>query len=217
MFEPFLRLAIILGIIYLTFQSFPIIFIDGHGFNTQMLGLTFIGVDIGLGIALLCQPFFNRSRVRLVEKYDGNPPPEVWLKMGQIGAILVPIGLYIIAFTTFHSVHWIGPIIGSIPFGTGVCLVYTSTFTYLVTAFRPMAVAAMSGNAFVRTSFAAGFPMFANPMYHRLGTVGATALLAGLTTIMAPLPFIFERVGGRLRAKSRFATKCSPADAAPKT
>lgn len=139
-------------------------------------------------------------------KHNNNPPPEVWLVMGQYGAVLVPIGtsllflntvndyhlavlgLYIMAFTTYQNVHWIGPIIGSVPFGIGVCYVYTSTFTYLVTAFRPMAAAAMSGSAILRSCFAAGFPMFANSMYDRLGTVGATALLAGLTTVMAPLP-----------------------------
>ncbi|KAI0790633.1 MFS general substrate transporter [Abortiporus biennis] len=184
-------LALILGIIYLAFQSFPIIFVNGHGFSNGQLGLTFIGVNIGLAIAM----------------YNHNPPPEVWLGMGKIGAVLVPIGLYIMAFTTFKHVHWIAPIIGTIPFGIGVCFCYTSTFTYLVTAYRPMAAAAMSGNAVIRTCFAGGFPMFANPMYNRLGTVGATALLAGLTTVMAPLPFIFAATGEKLRARSRFATK----------
>lgn len=33
-----------------------------------------------------------------------------------------------------------------------------------------------------------GFPLFAGQMYTKLGTVGATALLAGLTTLMIPLP-----------------------------
>ena len=92
------------------------------------------------------------------------------------------------AFTTFKGVHWIGPIIGSIPFGIGVCYVYTSTFTYFATAYRQMASAVMSGSAMLRATLAGCFPLFASAMYHKLGTVGATALLAGLTTVMAPLP-----------------------------
>ena len=36
--------------------------------------------------------------------------------------------------------------------------------------------------------FAAVFPLISGAMYDKLGTVGATALLAGLTTLMAPLP-----------------------------
>lgn len=97
-------------------------------------------------------------------------------------------GLYCLAFTTYARIHWIAPIISSIPFGIGICFVYTSTFTYLVTAFRPMAAEALTGNAIMRTTFAAGFPLFSTAMYHTLGTVGATALLAGLMTVMAPLP-----------------------------
>jgi hypothetical protein len=86
----------------------------------------------------------------------------------------------------------------------------------------------MAANSFMRSAFAAAFPLFAGAMYTRLGTVGATALLAGLATLMAPLPcvsvpspgpafelilttrlylnrFIFHRIGPRLRADSKFA------------
>lgn len=199
--------AVILGIIYLAFQAFPIIFVEHHGFTPGQLGLTFLGVDIGLAIALVSQPFWNKYTKKVMDQHKCHPPPEAWLRMGQWGAIICPIGLYILAFTTFPGVHWIGPIIGTIPFGVGVCWVYTSVFTYLVTAFRPMAAAAMSGNTIIRASFAAGFPLFTVALYHTLGTVGSSALLAGLMTVMAPLPFIFEKVGARLRAKSRFATQ----------
>ncbi|KIP02963.1 hypothetical protein PHLGIDRAFT_122002 [Phlebiopsis gigantea 11061_1 CR5-6] len=72
-----------------------------------------------------------------------------------------------------------------------------------------MASATLSGCAIMRTSFGAAFPLFANQMYARLGTVGATALLAGLMTLMAPLPFVFEKIGARLREKSPYATHCS--------
>lgn len=97
-------------------------------------------------------------------------------------------GLFWLAFTTYPQVHWIAPIIASVPFGSGVYFVFTSTFTYLVTAYRPIAASAMASNSALRSAFAAAFPLFAGAMYDRLGTVEATALLAGLTTIMAPLP-----------------------------
>jgi hypothetical protein len=49
-----------------------------------------------------------------------------------------------------------------------------------------------------------GFPLFAKQMFDRLGTVGASALLAGLTCCLAPLPFVFYRIGGRVRERSKF-------------
>lgn len=197
--------ALILGILYLAFQAFPIIFEDTHGFNTQNTGLAFIGIGLGMLSAISTQPLWNRLYARETAKYDGDPPPEMRLIMGQVGGILVPVGLFWLAFTTYPQVHWIAPIIASVPFGSGIYFVFTSTFTYLVTAYRPIAASAMASNSALRSAFAAAFPLFAGAMYDRLGTVGATALLASLSTIMAPLPFIFYRIGARLRKNSRFA------------
>lgn len=121
-------------------------------------------------------------------KYEGHPPPEVRLIIGMVGAVLIPISLFWLAFTTYPHVHWVVPIIASVPFGTGMLFCYSAIFTYLVTAYRPIAASAMSSNTFVRTSSAAAFPLFAGQMYDALGTVGATALLAGLTTVAAPIP-----------------------------
>jgi len=199
--------ALVLGILYLAFQAFPIIFEEGHGFDVQATGMSFLGIGLGMILALASQPHWNRAYARQYKKYEGNPPPEVRLLIGMPGGILVSIGLYWIAFTTFKGVHWILPILGSIPFGAGILYVFTGTFTYLVTAYRPMAASALAGNSALRSGFAAIFPLFADQMYARLGTVGATALLAGLTTLMAPLPFIFYKYGSKIRSKSKFAVE----------
>jgi hypothetical protein len=98
------------------------------------------------------------------------------------------LGLYWLAFTTYSHEHWIVPILASVPLGAGIYFVFSSVFTYLVVAYRPIAASAMSANGALRGSFAAGFPLFAGAMYVKLGTVGGTALLAGLTTVMAPFP-----------------------------
>ncbi|KAI0344703.1 MFS transporter [Trametopsis cervina] len=198
--------ALILGIQYLTFQAFPIIFEQGHGFNVQQTGLSFIGMGLGLLLGFLVQPLFTRYFRSQCEKHNGRLPPEVRLIPGQFGAVLMPVGLFWLAFTTYPHVHWIVPILASVPFGMGILMSFAAIFTFTVTAYRPIAASAMAANTFVRTASAAAFPLFAGQMYDRLGTVGATALLAGLMTLFAPLPFIFYRIGARLRAKSKFTT-----------
>lgn len=142
---------------------------------------------------------------RRSKAHDGKPPPEMHLVPGQIGGVLAPAGLFWLAFTTYKSVHWIVPIFASVPFGAGTVLIFTSSWTYLVVLYRPWAASVMAGNSFMRSCFAAGecsqialkgvvadgmtgFPLFAGQMYETMGTVGATALLAGLCTLAAPLP-----------------------------
>lgn len=197
--------ALILGIQYLAFQAFPVIFQEGHGFNMQSTGMSFLGIGLGMVLAISTQPFWNKLFADEAKRHGGHAPPEVRLIMGQVGGILVPIGLFWLAFTTYPAVPWIVPIVASIPFGSGVYFVFTSTFTYLVTAYRPIAASAMASNSATRSLFAVVFPLFADAMYKRLGTVGATALLAGLTTVMSPLPFFFHCIGHRLRRNSPFA------------
>ncbi|KAJ3747863.1 major facilitator superfamily domain-containing protein [Lentinula detonsa] len=197
--------SLILGILYLAFQAFPVIFETNHGFNMQDTGLAFLGIGIGMLSGLASQPYWNRVYAREAEKNGGVAPPEARLYMGEIGGILTPFGLYFLAFTTYPSVHWIVPIIASVFFGAGIYFVFTCVFTYLVTAYRPIAASAMASNSAMRSTFAAVFPLFAGYMYDGLGTVGATALLAGVMTLTVPLPFVYRRIGPRLRAKSKFA------------
>lgn len=196
----------ILGILFLTFQAFPIVFVGKHGFNMQCTGLTFIGMGVGMLLGLATQPYWNRygllsppmpqTLTTFLRRYceyketHGNtePPPEFRLRMGQVGAVLAPIGLFWLAFTTYREVHWIVPILATVPFGTATYFIFTSSMTYIVDAYQSAAVSALTSNAAMRTIFAAAFPLFAGQMYNKLGTVGATSLLAGLTTVMAPLP-----------------------------
>ena len=193
----------ILGILYLAFQAFPIIF-GRHGFSQEFIGLSFLGIGTGLVLGSLSQPCWNRSSVcyfpltaklmtscRLILKEiqkHGTVRPESRLIMGQVGGVLIPIGLFGIAFTTYRSVHWIVPIIASIPFGVGILYSFSSTFTYLITAYRPIAASVLASNSFLRSCFAFAFPLFTSAMYDSLGTVGATALVASLATLFAPLP-----------------------------
>ncbi len=139
-------------------------------------------------LIVLSSPFCRRYRL-FAEKH-GDPPPEFRLLIGQAGAILVSGSFFCIALTTFKGIHWIAPIIASVPFGTGAYFVITSSFSYLVVAYRPVAASAMASNSAMRATFTAVFrvPLFTDQVYHRLGIVGATALLAGIATLLAPLP-----------------------------
>ncbi|EST05577.1 Major facilitator superfamily [Kalmanozyma brasiliensis GHG001] len=196
--------ALLLGILYLFFVAFPIVF-ERHGFNLQEVGLSFLGIGIGMIIAVLCMPFWARHYTRLVEtKGNGVAEPEFRLPVAMVGAICLPIGMFWFAFTTYPSIHWIVPILGTVVFGFGISNIFTSVFTYTTHAYRPVAASAMAANSFCRSSWAAAFPLFAKQMYDGMTPAGASAFLAGLNVLMIPVPFVFYKYGKKIRANSQF-------------
>ncbi|KAH7019262.1 major facilitator superfamily domain-containing protein [Ilyonectria destructans] len=203
--------AILLGILYLFFGAFPLVFRQIYGFNLWQVGLTFLGILIGMLLAACLDPVWHRIRARLVDKLsqetgvEGSSEPEFRLPPAILGSILVPAGIFMFGWSSYPWVHWIVPIIGSAIFGAGTLLVFSGIFTFLVDAYPQYAASALAANAFVRCSFAAAFPLFGTQMYGKLGYQWASSLLAFLTLAMMPFPYIFFRYGKRIRATSRFA------------
>ncbi|KAK8086134.1 multidrug resistance protein [Apiospora phragmitis] len=210
--------AILLGILYLFFGAFDLIFGDVYGFNLWQTGLAFLGILIGMLAAGATDSLWYRVYARLLEQNEGVPEPEFRLSRAVAGAVLVPIGLFIFAWTTFPWVHWMVPIVGSGFFGMATwltrwssrtLLVFTGIFTFLVDAYPKYAASAMAANAFTRCIFAAAFPLFGLQMYERLGYQWASSLLAFLTVAMMPFPYLFFRYGRQIRKHSKYATQAA--------
>jgi MFS family permease len=205
--------SILLGILYLFFGAFVLVFTNVYHFNLWQTGMTFLGLLIGMLSAILSDPIWHHNYIRLVrdkEKQTGEPgvsEPEFRLPPAVYGAPLTVIGLFWFAWTCFPSVHWIVPIIGSAFFGCGTILVFSGVFTFLVEAYPLYAASALAANSFARSSFAGAFPLFGVQMYHKLHYHWASTLLACLTLVMAPFPYLFFRYGNRIRQKSKFTAK----------
>ncbi|KAI9732784.1 MAG: hypothetical protein M1834_003722 [Cirrosporium novae-zelandiae] len=181
--------ALVLGIVYLFFGAFALIFENNHGFNLWQVGLAFLGMSVGMLLGMCTNPIWVKNYDRLCKRHEettgevGGSEPEFRLPPAIAGAICVPIGLLWFGWTTYASVHWIVPIIGSTFFGAGVLLVFSGVFTFLVDAYPLYAASALAANSFTRSSFAAGFPLFGVQMYNKLGYQWATFLLACLADV----------------------------------
>ena len=92
--------AILLGVLYLWFGAFELVFEKNYGFELWQVGLTYLGIFIGILIAIASGVLWRRHYLRLVqdrEKRGGDPggsEPEYRLPPAIAGGILVPIGLF---------------------------------------------------------------------------------------------------------------------------
>ena len=92
--------ALLLGILYLWFGAFALVFRDNHGFSLWQVGLTFLGLFVGIAIGISTDPLWHRNYIRLVKNRErdgsenGNADPEFRLPPAIAGGILVPVGLF---------------------------------------------------------------------------------------------------------------------------
>ncbi|KAF2814504.1 MFS general substrate transporter [Mytilinidion resinicola] len=203
--------SVLLGVLYLFFGAFGLVFRENHGFKLWQVGLTFLGITVGMILGSASNPFWNKNYMRLLKKHEeehgekGGSEPEYRLPPAIGGSPLVVIGLLWFGWTTYSSVHWIVPIVGSAFFGAGVIMIFSGVFTFLVDAYPLYGASALAANSFARSMFAAAFPLFGPAMYNNLGFQWATFLLAMLTLVMAPFPYIFYRYGKEIRKRSKYA------------
>ncbi|KAI3317639.1 MFS general substrate transporter [Xylariaceae sp. AK1471] len=214
-FEPMCLLlsllsAVLLGVLYLFFGAFPLVFGGNYGFNLWQTGLSFVGIFVGMLAGAATNPVWHSVHRKLVRRNHGVPEPEFRLASSILGAALVPVGLFLFAWTSFPWVHWIVPIIGSGIFGCGTLLVFNGVFTFLVDTYPLYAASALAANSFLRCTFAAAFPLFGKQLYRGLGYQWASSLLAFITLALMPLPYVFFYYGKRLRQRSRFTTTKHP-------
>ena len=136
-------------------------------------------------------------------------PPENRLYPSYAASLALPLLLVLFAWLTRSSHPYVSYIVPIVLQGfalTSSLLIYAAANLYMMDTYGPLFGASASGaNMLARYTLSAAFPLFALPMYQKLGVGGATTLLAGIAAAMAPIPWALRRFGGALRAKGKWA------------
>jgi multidrug resistance protein len=202
--------AIIYGILFLMFAAFPIVYGEGRGWSSGITGLAFIGVAIGMLIALIYAVTIDRYLYsKVLAKTDNNPPPEARLHPLAVGGVALPIGLFWFAWTNSPDIHWLASVAAGIPFGFGLVLLFLALTNYLVDAYTIYAASVLAASTVLRAVFAAVFPLFTTQMYHRLGIHWASSIPAFLALACMPFPFLIMRYGESIRNRCKYSIKAA--------
>jgi hypothetical protein len=100
--------AILLGILYLFFGAFGLVFQGNHGFTLSQTGLSFLGIFVGMVLGSLTDPLWQRNYSRLIRQREvvtgeiGGSEPEYRLPPAIAGGFLVPVGLFLFAVSIFQ-------------------------------------------------------------------------------------------------------------------
>jgi DHA1 family multidrug resistance protein-like MFS transporter len=207
--EPILVLitlysAFVYGVLYLSFEAYPISFVSDRGWEPDISSLAFLAV--GAGVILGSGIIIVDIKVRLakrISKSRAELEPEERLPIMILGSFLLPGGLFWFAWTSNLSTPWPAQVLAGVLIATGLFIIYISCLLYIVDCYLGIANSAVSANTSVRALFGAAFPLFAKTMYIRLGVAWATSTLAFIAIAMIPVPMLFLKYGAKLRAWSR--------------
>lgn len=199
-------ISLVYGIQYLTFFSIPYIFRHDRHWSAQTGSLPFLSML--LGIAVSCggvSVFWSKYYGPRLRARGGKICPEDRLPPVMLGAVLLPVGLFWLAWTDGKNVHWIAQVMSLFFVGAGIMLLFAVGLVYIIDIYLPMSASALAANTAARSAVAAGLPLAAPKMYENLGSPWATTLLAFLTLALIPAPFLFWKYGEDLRRKSKYA------------
>ncbi|KAM0750746.1 MFS polyamine transporter [Meredithblackwellia eburnea MCA 4105] len=198
-------LSVVYSLLYLFFFSTPIAFAEIRGFSGGITGTTFVATMIGLVIGMLTMPL-QEKKFRQVT--TNGTYPEARLYPMMVGAIVLPISLFIYAFTGAYSwVNFMGPSVGSALFGVSCIWIYVAANTYIVDSYSSFAASAVAAKTLMRSEAGAAVPLYVDFMFHKMGFQYAGLLIALVAVCIAPIPYFFFYRGEKIRLGSKRASK----------
>ncbi|KAF9076925.1 major facilitator superfamily domain-containing protein [Rhodocollybia butyracea] len=213
--EPILILltaymALLYGVLYALLEAFPVIFLVHRGFTVTQTGLIFIGIGVGGILTTLINLYFAYEFNKIVPKWKGFPPAEVRLPPAMIGSVILVLSALWLGWSGFYlSVPWY---VASLSFATStvfvgmsLSLIFIAFLVYIVDTYLMLSASALASSTMVRSVVGAAFPLFTTQMYENLGIQWASTLIACISLLMAPIPFLFYKYGAKIRERSQFA------------
>ena len=196
--------AIGYALLYAFLLAYNYVFMHIRGFSFTTATLPLLGVCIGVEIGALIICSFSPSYLRAFKRL-GHPDPERRLHCMIPGAICLPIGLFLFAWTgPYPSIHWIVPSIAGVFMGIGMVSIFMSSMLFCGDCYGIYAASAVSANVMLRSLLATAFTWFTRPMIVGMGVQGSFSMLGGIGVVACAGPFLLIKYGKRLRMRSKW-------------
>jgi hypothetical protein len=119
------------GIFFAFFHGYTYVFGRVYKFTSAEIGLTFIGIFLGVTLAgptfvVVNKTLYVKAKARAP---DGRPLPEERLYSSILGSVGISISLFWFAWTARPDIHWMVPTAAGVLFGWGIVSLFVSLFT----------------------------------------------------------------------------------------
>ncbi|KAL0939898.1 uncharacterized protein CTRU02_206508 [Colletotrichum truncatum] len=207
LFSPIILLlslycALMFGLTYLLYTTFPSVFQTKYGWGPSLAGLAYLGIAIGMIFGVGLVGAVSDKQMKKTKATGAPARPEIRLLLSVWMSPVVSIGFFWYGWSANANTHWIVPVLGTFVIGFGSFIILMPSQIYLVDAFGAEASAsALAANTFMRSLFGAFLPLAGPGLYKGLGLGWGNSLLAFIGLAFIPVPFLFYKYGERLRAR----------------
>ncbi|CZS99165.1 probable benomyl/methotrexate resistance protein [Rhynchosporium agropyri] len=201
-----LYLTVVYIILFTFLDGYTYIFGDTYGFSEGITGLAFLGIAIGLCFASLLLPLIQilQPYKKLMVRKQGCPPEKrLWFAM--FGAPAVPISLLWMGWTNYPSISYWSGLVSSVLFGYGILCIFISSYQYIIDTYEIYAAGALASLTLIRYIAAGGMTVVGIPFYQNVGVHWTLTILACISALMVPVPYIFYSCGSTIRSWSKYA------------
>ncbi|KAG2748702.1 MFS general substrate transporter [Suillus brevipes Sb2] len=191
------------GVVYCLLESVTAEFQSVYNFSVSETGFVFLSI---IGFVA------NMYQETLYRKYFPRKAQEARLYMACVAAIVLPVSMFIYAWTASPNIPWIVPLIALTAFMSGVFIIFQVSFLYLADCYGPYTSSAQAGQSLARNFMALIFPLFTQQMFAGMTYKWGLTLWALLSVAMAPIPWVLFFFGSRIRSHSKVSRKILEAE-----
>ncbi|KAF2265031.1 MFS general substrate transporter [Lojkania enalia] len=196
------------GLSFLFNGAFHLIFGPaGYGFDTIGIGLSFLGICAGITLGLLTNIYQERYYQRRLAESQNQSVTESRVHLAHIASAILPISLFIFAYTAHPGLHPVIPVLTSAFWGWSFYTLILMTLTYTEDAYKTYSASALAGIGLVRNVSGAVFPVVGRRLFLSKGTKLSCIILGAMAVVMVPIPWILARWGKTLRRRSPWASE----------
>lgn len=217
-----LYMTVLYIVLFTFFDGYPYIFEDTYGISQGLTNIIWVSMYTGIGVAtFLVPPIYSHTKKKFMAVAEAsnrpNPvddphaldglhtPPEIRLWFAMVGAPLIPISLFWMGWTDNPSISIWSPIIASGFFGLGTICIFLSSYMYVIDSYDIYAASALGFMTASRYTVAGGMTVVGVPFYGNMGVHYTLTILACISALMVPVPYIFYRYGPTIRSWSKYA------------
>ncbi|KAK1971562.1 major facilitator superfamily transporter [Colletotrichum sublineola] len=211
--EPIIvAMALYITVVYIVLFTFlvgwPYIFEYTYGLDQGLANIIFIAMFVGTQVNFAFVPLIYSMTVKRVKNdgEDASFKPEIRLWYAMFGAaVSVPVSLFWLGWTNYASISIWSAIFAVALFGYGVTGIFICVYMYIIDSYEIYSASALTFVALIRYMVAGGITAAGIPFYEELGTHYALTILACISAVLAPIPYVLYQYGHGIRAKSRYA------------